>query len=354
MSENRICAVRLEDEHSAMAILDQTRLPGEVSYLTLTTQEEIWDAIYRLKVRGAPAIGIAAAYGIYLAAKAIQAQDRAGFAAQFQKAKDYLASSRPTAVNLFWALERMQRRMEAEAAAGLPVGEIKAALREEADAICREDEEVCKAIGENALTLLRPGMGLMTHCNAGAIATARYGTALAPMHLGQERGYNFKVFADETRPLLKGSRLTAWELHEAGVDVTVCCDGMCSNVMKNGWVDAVLVGCDRVAANGDAANKIGTSTLSIVAKHYGVPFYVCAPTSTIDMACKTGEDIHIELRKPEEITEMWFEKPMAPAGVKAYNPAFDVTDAQFITAIITEKGIIRPPFAQGLAKLMEK
>ncbi len=352
MSENRICAVRLDDAAGAMIILDQTRLPGEVVYLTLTAQEEIWDAIYRLKVRGAPAIGIAAAYGVYLAARAIGARDYEGFAAEFKKAKEYLASSRPTAVNLFWALDRMERRMEAEKAR--PVEEIKAALREEADAICREDEEVCRAIGENGLALLKPGMGLMTHCNAGAIATARYGTALAPMYLGQERGYGFKVFADETRPLLQGSRLTAWELHEAGIDVTVCCDGMCSNVMKNGWVNAVLVGCDRVAANGDAANKIGTSTLSIVARHYGVPFYVCAPTSTIDMACATGSDIHIELRKPEEITEMWFEKPMAPAGVKAYNPAFDVTDAEFITAIITEKGVVYPPFADNLAKIMKK
>lgn len=346
---DNVVSVRLDDARDTLILLDQTLLPGETKYLELTTQQQIWDAIYRLQVRGAPAIGIAAAYGVYLAAKQSPAGDWAALRADFAKAKEFLASARPTAVNLFWALDRMQRRLDA--CQDLPVAYCKAALLEEAQAIRAEDEQVCKAIGEYALGLLKPGMGLLTHCNAGTIATAKYGTALAPIYLGQDKGYHFKVFADETRPLLQGARLTAWELSEAGVDVTLVCDDMCSIVMKNGWVDACLVGCDRVAANGDTANKIGTSTLSIVAKHYGVPFYVCAPTSTIDMACATGKEIHIELRSESEISTLWYEKPQAPEGVKAYNPAFDVTDHEFITAIVTEKGVVYPPFTDGLARI---
>jgi len=344
-------SVMLDDGQSALVLLDQTLLPGEKKYLHLTRLEDIWEAIYQLRVRGAPAIGIAAAYGVYLAAKASAADTYDGLLADFLKAKEYLASSRPTAVNLFWALDRMERRFRQEA--GRTPAEVKAALKEEAERIRAEDEEVCRRIGEHALTLLKPGMGLLTHCNAGTIATAKYGTALAPIYLGQERGYGFRVYADETRPLLQGARLTVWELMEAGVDVTLICDNMASIVMKEGRIDAVLVGCDRVAANGDTANKIGTSGVAILAKHYGIPFYVHAPLSTIDLNCRTGDDIHIELRPAEEVTTKWYERPMAPEGAKVYNPAFDVTDHGLITAIITEKGIAHPPFSESIPRLFE-
>lgn len=348
-------SVKLDDEQSAIILLDQTLIPIETKYLTLTTQEDIWEAIYELRVRGAPAIGIAAGFGFYLAAKAIVAAEPGisypAFAEKARGAKEYLASSRPTAVNLFWALDRMQAVIHSMSSA-TPT-EILAALKDESVAIKQEDEQVCRSLGEFGLTLLEPGMGLITHCNAGTLATARFGTATAPMYFGHERGYNFKVFADETRPLNQGGRLTTFELQAAGIDVTLICDNMASITMKNGWVNAALVGCDRVAANGDAANKIGTSGLAILAKHYGIPFYVFAPTSTIDLTCPTGDEIHIELRKPEEITEKWYAKRMAPADVKIYNPAFDVTDHTLITAIITENGIVYPPFEENLPKFVK-
>jgi len=347
-----IQSVRLDDEKSSVVILDQTLLPNEKVFLSLSSVEGVWDAIYHLKVRGAPAIGIAAAYGIYLGTKQSQADGFIGLQEDFSNIKAYLETSRPTAVNLFWALNRMEQRLYSEAEKS--VDEIKKALRDEAEKIREEDEQVCLSIGEYALSLLEPGWGLLTHCNAGTIATAKYGTALAPMYLGQERGYNLQVYADETRPLLQGARLTAWELQEAGVDVTLICDNMASIVMKEGKVQAVLVGCDRVAANGDAANKIGTSGLAILAKHYNIPFYVCAPLSTVDLECPTGENIPIEQRSSEEITAKWYEKPMAPDKVKTYNPAFDVTDHELITAIITEKGIAYAPFEQSLSELAKK
>lgn len=348
---NFIQSVVLDDANSTLVILDQTLLPNEKVFLRLTSQNQIWEAIYALRVRGAPAIGIAAGYGAYLGAKESKAETYEELYEDFKEVKEYLASSRPTAVNLFWALDRMENRFKKEV--GKTPDEVKSALREEAEAIRAEDEMVCKTIGENALSLLKDGMGILTHCNAGAIATAKYGTALAPIYLGKERGINFKVYADETRPLLQGARLTAWELQEAGVDVTLIADNMASIVMKEGKIQAVLVGCDRVAANGDTANKIGTSGVAILAKHYGVPFYVCAPLSTIDLNCKTGDDIHIELRPGEEITSKWYEKPMAPEGVKTYNPCFDVSDNRLITAIVTEKGIAYPPYTESLPKLFE-
>ncbi|MGZ9586926.1 S-methyl-5-thioribose-1-phosphate isomerase [Paenibacillus marinisediminis] len=346
-----IQSVVLDDEHDTLVILDQTLLPNEKVFLRLTELKDIWDAIFKLKVRGAPAIGIAAAYGLYLGAKRSKAETFQQLCQDVKDVKDYLASSRPTAVNLFWALDRMEARLLREA--GKSIAEAKEALREESEAIRAEDEIVCESIGKYALSLLEPNWGLLTHCNAGAIATAKYGTALAPIYLGQEQGYQFKVFADETRPLLQGARLTAWELKEAGVDVTLICDNMSSIVMKEGKVQAVLVGCDRVAANGDTANKIGTSAVAILAKHYGIPFYVCSPLSTIDLKCETGDDIHIELRADEEVTSQWYEKPMAPAGVQVYNPAFDVTDHSLISAIITQNGIAYPPFNVSLPKMFE-
>lgn len=343
-------SVIIDDANNSLIILDQTLLPGEKRFIELKTEKDVWDAIYELKVRGAPAIGITAAYAIYLSIKKYDIQSYEQLYEHFKKTKEYLASSRPTAVNLFWALNRMEERLKKESKSTIAV--IKTALKEEADNIYKEDEKVCKSIGEYALSLLKPGFGLLTHCNPGTIATARYGTALAPIYLGNERGYDFKVFADETRPLLQGARLTTWELKQAGVDVTLICDNMASIVMKEGKIQSVLVGCDRVAANGDTANKIGTSSVAILAKYYNIPFYVCAPISTIDLDCKSGEDIKIEIRPEKEITAKWYTKPMVPEGVKAYNPAFDVTDEGLITAIITEKGIVYPPFSENLKKVL--
>lgn len=343
--------VTLDDKNSALLILDQTRLPYEIEVLSLTKQKDIWDAIYLLKVRGAPAIGVAAAIGVYLAAKEIAKDDFDGFYAQFKAAKEYLASSRPTAVNLFWALDRMEDTVLKNK--NKSVDEIKSLLRDEAIKIREEDIRVCRTIGEYGLSLIKDGDGILTHCNAGQLATAKYGTALAPIHLGHEKGYRFKVFTDETRPLLQGARLSAFELHSSGVDTTVICDNMASQVMKNGWIQAVFVGADRVAANGDACNKIGTSAVAILAKYYNVPFYVCAPTSSIDMNTPFGKDIPIEERPDEEITEMWYKERMAPKGVKVYNPAFDFADNELITAIITEYGIARPPFTESLKEIFK-
>lgn len=344
--------VSLDDEKSELIIIDQTLLPNETVYKHLKTQPQVWEAIYELQVRGAPAIGIAAAYGAYLGAKGIKTTEYESFYNEFVKIKEYLATARPTAVNLFWALDRMEKCVKENS--HLSIAEIKEALKKEADAIKAEDVWVCKTIGEYGLSLIEPNIGILTHCNAGQLATAKYGTALAPIYLGHEKGYNFKVFADETRPLLQGARLTAYELYTAGIDVTLICDNMASIVMKNGWVQAVFVGCDRVAANGDAANKIGTSGVAIMAKNYGIPFYVCAPTSTIDMNCETGEDIDIEERKSEEVTEKWYARRMGPEGVNVFNPAFDVTDEKFITAIITEYGIARPPYNKSLQEIFKK
>lgn len=347
-----IQSVKLDDDNDTLILLDQTLLPNEKKFLEVKKMEDIWEAIYMLKVRGAPAIGIAAAYGVYLGTKQSKASNYEELYEDFKKVKDYLASSRPTAVNLFWALDRMENRLKSEK--GKSVQEIKDALRDESELIREEDEKVCESIGEHALSLLKPNWGILTHCNAGTIATAKYGTALAPIYIGSERGYDFKVYADETRPLLQGSRLTAWELHEAGVDVTLICDNMSSIVMKEGKIQAVLVGCDRVALNGDTANKIGTSGVAILAKHYNIPFYVCAPLSTIDLNCKNGNDIEIEQRPKDEIISKWYEKPMAPEDVKAYNPCFDVTDNNLITAIITQNGIAYPPYTESLPKMFEK
>lgn len=334
-----------------LTLLDQTKLPGEEVYIDIETKEDMWDAIYHLKVRGAPAIGVAAGYGLYVDSLAYGGDDVAEFIEHVQKGAEYLNSARPTAVNLSWALKRMVTGLKAEELKSVVEG--RKWLENEAIKIHEEDVAACKAMGEHGLSLLKPGMGILTHCNAGTIATAKYGTCLAPIYLGHERGYDFKVFADETRPLLQGARLTSWELNKAGVDVTLICDNMAATVMKKGWIDAVVVGCDRMAANGDGANKIGTSGVAILAKEYGIPFYMYVPTSTIDMNTPTGDDIHIELRKGEEIYEMWYEKPMAPEGVKTFNPSFDVTDHKYITAVITEKGVVKPPFDVNLKKLME-
>ncbi len=375
--------VALDEKENCVLIIDQTKLPGKTEIIRLKSAQEIWNAIYLLKVRGAPAIGVSAAFGIYVLARQIAgeivgqstrqlagqfagqitgqiAQHTAGeekeaefeaFYRRFKEQKEYLDSARPTAVNLSWALNRMERVCLQAGREGKGLSEIIELLHREAVKIKEEDIQVCRSIGEYGLGLVKPGDGILTHCNAGRLAACRYGTATAPIYLGQERGYHFRVFADETRPLLQGARLTACELKSAGVDVTLICDNMSATVMKNGWVNAIFVGCDRVAANGDTANKIGTSMVAIAARRYGIPFYVCAPTATIDLATPTGAEIRIEERPGEEVTKMWYKEPMAPEDVKVFNPAFDVTDNELVTAIITENGIAEAPFENSLQKL---
>lgn len=344
--------VALSPDKKAMLIIDQTLLPGECKILSLTKKEDIWEAIKKLRVRGAPAIGVSAAIGLYLCALNSSAESTEELLGELERDADYLSSSRPTAVNLRWALDRMLAKLKS--AAPSSVSEIKEIMLAEAEAIHREDIEVCKNIGEHGLTLVKEGDGLLTHCNAGRLATVKYGTATAPMYLGHERGYNFKIYCDETRPLLQGARLTAFELSESGLDVTLLCDNMSGALMRTGAINAIFVGCDRVAANGDTANKIGTSMVATLAKRYGIPFYVCAPTSTIDMATESGNDINIEQRDGDEVTEMWYSSRMAPKNVKVYNPAFDVTDADLITAFVTEYGVIRSPFSENFKTLFEK
>ncbi len=367
-----IDTVRLTDDGEAIELIDQTKLPSIIEVIKLYDQHDIWHAIADMQVRGAPAIGVTAGFAYYLAAKEIAAsidlkelggtyvdtEDQSDeFFFRLNKAKEYLNSARPTAVNLSWALNRMEKCTndfsfnEYYETSLERIHATVERLKQEALNIYNEDINTCKAIGEYALSLLNKGDGLLTHCNAGKLATIRYGTATAPMYLGHERGYDFKIFCDETRPQLQGARLTAFELASAGMDVTLLCDNMSASLMRTGKINAVFVGCDRVAANGDTANKIGTSLLALAAKKYNVPFYVCAPTSTIDMSCPTGDDIVIEQRSSGEITDLWYEKPMAPRNISVYNPAFDVTDADLITAVITEKGIIKAPFGDGFKKI---
>ncbi|MFC5529371.1 S-methyl-5-thioribose-1-phosphate isomerase [Cohnella yongneupensis] len=339
----------LKWEENALLMLDQRLLPEETVFLRLTTPEQVWEGIRELKVRGAPAIGISAAYGVVLGVLQFAGNTRE-LAAEAIKQAEYLATSRPTAVNLFWALDRMKARATALAAEGASTSEAIDALLEEAKRIHSEDEETNRLIGEHALTLFEDGMGVLTHCNAGGLATSKYGTALAPFYLALEEGIRLKVFADETRPVLQGARLTAFELQQAGVDVTLICDNMAGHVMSKGWVQAVIVGTDRVAANGDVANKIGTYGVAVLAKAHNIPFYVACPLSTIDLSTPTGDDIPIEERHPDEVSR-GFGKRTAPEGVAIYNPAFDVTPNELVTAIITEKGIVRAPYSDSLKKL---
>lgn len=342
----------LNEAEDAVVIIDQRVLPNHTEYLTITKPAEMFDAIKTLAVRGAPAIGIFAGYSMYVLARENGDKDFEAFHTEMKKQGEYLISSRPTAVNLSWAVNRMLNVIEKNSDKG--VKEIVDILHDESIAIHKEDIEMCYRISEYGLSVVKPGDGILTHCNAGPLATSKYGTATGPIFLGKERGIDFHVFSDETRPLLQGARLTSYELAKAGVDVTLICDNMASIVMKQGWVQACFVGCDRVAANGDFANKIGTSGVAILAKHYGIPFYTLGPTSTIDMNCPTGDDITIELRDPDEIKTKWYKEPMALPEVKCYNPSFDVTDHNLVTAIITDRGIVRPPFDVNLKKIMEE
>ena len=332
--------VRLDRASNRLLIVDQTRFPNEKVVLELQTLDEMVVAIQTLQVRGAPAIGVAAALGLSVLAGESRETSAEKFKAEFLKNADAIKRARPTAVNLAWAVGQMRDVLQENPNAPVPV--LKELLYQKAQALHDADVAVCRAIGENGAPLLKTCKRVLTHCNAGRLATVKYGTALAPVYVAKEQGHSLSVYADETRPLLQGARLTAYELCEAGIETTVLCDNMASYVMGNGLVDAVLVGCDRVAANGDTANKIGTSGVAILAKYYQIPFYVCAPFSTIDLNTETGKDIPIEMRDGEEIRSLWYQKTMVPAAAKTLNPAFDITPHELVTAFITEKGVLQP------------
>jgi len=343
--------VKLSDDETKVIYIDQTELPNRTIYLETNELEDCYIAIKELKVRGAPCIGIFAGYAMYvLSLKNIDKQYDE-FKEMFHQQKEYLNSSRPTAVNLNWALNRVENIVLNNS--NKSVKDIVKMIGDEAKAIHLEDIEMCDKISEYGLSLLKDGDGVLTHCNAGPLATS-HGTAQGPFFLAKERGMNIHVYADETRPLLQGARLTSYELSKAGVDVTLICDNMASIVMKQGKIQACFVGCDRIAANGDFANKIGTSGVAILANYYHIPVYSLGPTSTIDMNCPDGDHINIELRDPNEIKEKFYKEPMALKEVKCYNPAFDVTDHTLLTGIVTEKGIVYPPFDINLKKLFEK
>jgi len=329
-------------------LLDQTLLPARQQYLELTDIEDVHAAIKRLAVRGAPAIGCAAAFGLVVAMQAETDEDAPAFLERLRQQRDFLAGARPTAVNLQWALDRCVATVERAAEAGEAPAKLRFTLQAEAQAVLEEDIKLCRSIGETGAGLIPENAGILTHCNAGALATGDYGTALSAIYVAAEHGRVGRVFADETRPLLQGARLTAWELERAGVPVTVICDNMAAQVMAEGRVDLVLVGADRIAANGDVANKIGTYGLAILAQYHNVPFYVAAPYSTIDMNLASGSDIPIEQREAEEISNA-FGKRTVPPGVDCYNPAFDVTPARLVTGIVTDRGILRPPYQESLA-----
>lgn len=333
----------------SITLLNQTRLPHVVEYKTLNSIEDVWKSIVMLEVRGAPAIGITVAFGLALAAKKYNAMNITEFKKIFKRDCDYLATARPTAVNLFWAIDRMSSSIKK----ATTIKESRKMLEEEALKIQQEDENVCRSIGEHALTRFKDGDHILTICNAGSIATARYGTALAPFYIGKERGINLHAYACETRPVLQGARLTTWELQQAGVDVTLITDNMAAHVIRRKHITAIIVGADRIVANGDTANKIGTLNLAILAKYFHIPFYVAAPLSTFDITKKTGAEIVIEERDESEVTKV-FGKQIAPKGISVYNPAFDITPHDLITGIITEKGILQGDYAVEIALLFEK
>jgi methylthioribose-1-phosphate isomerase len=333
-----------------LKLIDQTLLPVEFVEIDCRDVETVWEAIKKLRVRGAPAIGIAAAYGVCVGLQSAGDCDKTALFKRLDDVVDYLASSRPTAVNLFWALKRMKDK--AESLRELNPAEIAAALLDEARAIHEEDRRMCRAIGRHGAQLLADGQGVLTHCNAGGLATSDYGTALAVVFSACESGKKIHVFADETRPLLQGARLTAWELHERGIDVTLICDSMAAQVMREGRVQAVITGADRIAANGDSANKIGTYGVAVLARAHNIPFYIAAPASTFDLSIQSGAEIPIEQRDPREVTH-GFGRQTAPDGIAVYNPAFDVTPAGLITAIICDRGVIRPVEKENIAAALK-
>ncbi|MDO4568158.1 MAG: S-methyl-5-thioribose-1-phosphate isomerase [Clostridia bacterium] len=338
-------------DNGTLTVLDQTRLPVEEAYVELRTVRDVFRAIETLQVRGAPAIGAAAAYGLAISARNRADDDIEAMLEGIRSDAQYLVRARPTAVNLRYAVERVLDVLLSVTDSYAP-SDIIATIEIEADAIQYEDAQTDRRIGENLLSLLHNGATVLTHCNAGMLATTGCGTALSPFYLAKERGMELHVIADETRPLLQGARLTAYELMRGGIDVTLICDSMAAFVLSNGLADAVIVGCDRVAANGDTANKIGTLGLAVIAKHYGVPLYVAAPTSTIDMRCASGDSIPIEMRDGDEVRS-FAGTQSAPAGVNVMNPAFDVTPNDLISAIVTERGILLPPFGDKLQALFQ-
>lgn len=336
-------------EEGRVYLLDQTLLPAETKVLEIETPGQMWEAIKALRVRGAPAIGIAAAFGVWLAVRHLREGDSVTLQQIVHRTCAYLATARPTAVNLFWALERISGLVDRNTS--LTFEDLKGLILTEARAMVEEDNAVCLAIGKHGAALLHDGDGVLTHCNAGGLATASHGTALAVIfHAVEQEKKRIKVFADETRPLLQGARLTAWELGQAGIPATLICDNMAASVMRRGWVQSVVVGTDRVAANGDFANKIGTYGIAVLARHHGIPFYVAAPMSSIDLSVPDGAAIPIEERDADEVTTLRGVRT-APNGVDVFNPAFDVTPEEFVTAFITEKGILRPPYPDGLRAL---
>ena len=334
-----------------LRLIDQTRLPVEFVEIDCSDVQAVWQAVRTLQVRGAPAIGIAVAYGVCIGLQGVADGDEAACFRRLDEVVEYLSSSRPTAVNLFWALKRM--REKAESLRGRSTSEIAAALLSEARAIHEEDRQMCRAIGRNGAKLLEDGQGVLTHCNAGGLATSDYGTALAVFFAAAESGKTVHVFVDETRPLLQGARLTAWELQQRGIDATLICDSMAAQVMREGRVQAVVTGADRIAANGDTANKIGTYGLAVLAKAHGIPFYIAAPSSTFDLSIQSGAEIPIEERDPREITH-GFGRQTAPEGIAVYNPAFDVTPAELITAIICDRGVIRPVMPERIVEVLNR
>ncbi|MBV9123589.1 MAG: S-methyl-5-thioribose-1-phosphate isomerase [Planctomycetes bacterium] len=331
-------------------LIDQTLLPTQLAYRDCRQVEEIWEAIRSLRVRGAPAIGVAAAMGVVLGMQSFQDRSGGAYQKRLEEVANYLRTSRPTAVNLFWALDRMEQAVRG-CTEQLAPEQLTRRLLQEARAIEEEDRRMCRAIGRVGAALIREGQGILTHCNAGGLATADYGTALAVLFTAAEEGRHFQVYADETRPLLQGARLTAWELQQRGIDVTLICDSMAGQVMKEGKVQVVIVGADRIAANGDTANKIGTYSVALLAQAHQIPFYVAAPSSTFDLTLPTGEAIPIEQRDPQEITH-GFGRQTAPSGIQVYNPAFDVTPARLLAGIITEKGLIQPATPQTIQEVV--
>jgi methylthioribose-1-phosphate isomerase len=336
-------------KNGRLKLIDQTQLPGKLCYEYCDDVKAVWDAIKQLKVRGAPALGVTAGYGVLVALKNFKPASSRELIAKVDETVEYLGASRPTAVNLMWALKRMQA--VAHAMQDSSIADIKKALKNEAVAIHEEDKRLCEKLGMYGARVIRSGSTVLTHCNAGALATGGMGTALAGIFVAHDKGKKVSVIADETRPLLQGARLTTWEMRQAGIDVTLICDNMTAQVMKEGKVDLVITGADRIAANGDAANKIGTYGVALLAKAHGIPFYVAAPSSTFDLSLKTGDEIPIEQRDPEEVTN-GFGRRTAPGKINVYNPAFDVTPARLIAGLITEKGIISPPSTRAIASLL--
>ncbi|MCK9595228.1 MAG: S-methyl-5-thioribose-1-phosphate isomerase [Candidatus Omnitrophica bacterium] len=341
----------IEWKCGAIRIIDQTKLPDKFEYLLIKDLKDLWNAIKLLKVRGAPALGAAAALGVYLGIKDSKTRDFKSFAAELDKVIIYLGSSRPTARNLFWGLERMASL--AVRNKDKKIGRIKELLFDEAKDIIEEDRKACRLIGEYGQRLFRDNDAVLTVCNAGILATIDYGTALGVLYRAREKGKRLKVYACETRPLLQGARLTSWELSKKGMDVTLICDNMAAALMAQGKIDKVIAGADRICANGDTANKIGTYSLAVLSRYHKIPFYIAAPASTFDLKMENGRQICIEQRSSEEITELFFKKRSAPKGIKTFNPAFDVTDNRLISAIITDKGVIKPPYALNIKKAIK-